>query len=272
VCAELLHHAVALLLRDAAVQRLGVVAAAVQRLGELVDLGARAAEDDRARRLLDVEDAAERRHLVRARHDVGDLAHLRPLARGDHLGASILITCTGSRRCAWRSRRCAAEGGREERRLLLLRRRGEDRLEVLGEAHVEHLVGLVEHDQLDVRGAASCGGCGRARAPGVATTTSTPRLSARIWLHRLRRRRSARRRAESLAVAWIASATCIASSRVGTSTSAAVRSRGGAPGESVEERQREGGRLAGAGGGLPSTSRPASTAGSLALWIGVGSS
>ena len=41
------HHPVALLLAHAAVQRLGPVAAAVQRLGELVDLLAGAAEDDR---------------------------------------------------------------------------------------------------------------------------------------------------------------------------------------------------------------------------------
>ena len=68
------HHAVALRLVHAAVQRLGAVAAAVHRLGELVDLGACAAEHERRRRRLDVEDAAERRRLVRALHDVGALA------------------------------------------------------------------------------------------------------------------------------------------------------------------------------------------------------
>ena len=41
------HHAVALRLVHAAVQRLGAVAAAVHRLGQLVDLDARAAEDER---------------------------------------------------------------------------------------------------------------------------------------------------------------------------------------------------------------------------------
>ena len=59
--AEAAHHAVALLLRHAAVQRLGAVAAAVERLGELVDLAAGAAEDERGGGVLDVEDAAERR-------------------------------------------------------------------------------------------------------------------------------------------------------------------------------------------------------------------
>ena len=37
--------------------------------------------------------------------------------------------------------------GREHRDVLLLRGVGEDRLDVLGEAHVEHLVGLIEHQE-----------------------------------------------------------------------------------------------------------------------------
>jgi hypothetical protein len=48
------------------VQRLGALAAAVERLGELVDVGARAAEDERGRRRLDVEDAPEGGGAVRA--------------------------------------------------------------------------------------------------------------------------------------------------------------------------------------------------------------
>src|SRR5207244_7050158 len=50
------HHPVALLLVHAAVQRFGAVAAAVQRLGELVDLDARATEHDRRGGRLHVED------------------------------------------------------------------------------------------------------------------------------------------------------------------------------------------------------------------------
>ena len=80
---------VALLLGHAAVQRLGAVAAAVERLGELVDLVARAAEDDRRGRRLDVEHAAERGGLVRARDDVGGLADLRRLARRVALAAEL---------------------------------------------------------------------------------------------------------------------------------------------------------------------------------------
>ena len=69
--AQAAHHAVALRLVHAAVQCLGAVAAGVHRLGELVDLGAGAAEHERAAGRLDVEDAAERGRLVVALHDVG---------------------------------------------------------------------------------------------------------------------------------------------------------------------------------------------------------
>ena len=55
----------------------------------------------------------------------------------------------------------------------------EDLLEVVGEAHVEHLVGLVEHDGLDlVEPERAAVEVVDARGPGVATTTSTPRASA----------------------------------------------------------------------------------------------
>ncbi len=42
-------------------------------------------------------------------------------------------------------------GGREQRHLLVVGGLGEDRLDVLGEAHVEHLVGLVEHQEAQLR-------------------------------------------------------------------------------------------------------------------------
>ena len=68
----------------------------------------------------------------------------------------------------------------------------EDRLEVLGEAHVEHLVGFVEHQRRARRRASSVPRRRWSSArPGVATTTSTPRSSARICCgHRARRRRA----------------------------------------------------------------------------------
>ena len=73
--AQATHHAIALRLIHAAVQRLGAVAAAVHRLGQLIDLGACPAEHERRLRRLDVEDAPERGRLVRALHHVGALSN-----------------------------------------------------------------------------------------------------------------------------------------------------------------------------------------------------
>jgi hypothetical protein len=42
------------------------------------------------------------------------------------------------------------EGGREQQALALLRQHGEDALDVGDEAHVEHAVGFVEHQHLDL--------------------------------------------------------------------------------------------------------------------------
>ncbi len=157
--AEAAHHAVALLLREPAVQRLGVVAARVERLGQLVDFGARAAEHDRRRRRLHVEHARERRDLVPPLHDVHRLAHARRLARGassrsrssrapDRAGGA-----SRSPRCAAAASRRTARSGASSGTAL------ENRLEIFREAHVEHLVGLVEHDRRHARRvAASRGG------------------------------------------------------------------------------------------------------------------
>ncbi len=70
------HHAVALVLGHAAVQRLGAVTAGGERLAERVDLFAGAAEDHRRGGRLDVQDAPERGRLVLARDEVGDLPHV----------------------------------------------------------------------------------------------------------------------------------------------------------------------------------------------------
>ena len=146
--AEAGHDPVALFLREAAVERRRVAAAAAERHGEVVHLAAGAREHQRRDAVLDVEDPAQRGELVRAADDVGDLAHARGVARG------------GARLDADRDRvpqvtpgepgDRARDRGREQRRLVDLGQRAEDLLEVVGEAHVEHLVGLVEHDGLDL--------------------------------------------------------------------------------------------------------------------------
>ena len=146
--AETVHHAVALVLRHAAVQRCGVVAVAGELLGKVLDLAARPGEDQRRGRVFEVEDAPERGRLVRAAHDVGDLPHAGggaalPRLRLDRDPDRLVEVALGDAGDLRRDRRG------EEGRLTRGRDRGQHRIEVLGEAHVEHLVGLVEHDELD---------------------------------------------------------------------------------------------------------------------------
>ena len=147
--AEPAHHPVARLLGEAAVEGARVVAARAQRLREVVDLAARPREDERRGRVLDVEDAAEGRQLVGAPDDVRDLADEGRAVPGDALGMDL-----DPRRVAQVALGDARDGGRdgrrEERGLALGRRRRQDGLEILGEAHVEHLVGFVEDRDLDL--------------------------------------------------------------------------------------------------------------------------
>ncbi len=145
--AEPAHHPVALLLGEAAVERRRVVAAPAQRLRQVVHLAPGPGKDEGSRRILDVEDPAQRGELVGAPDDVDELAHLRRLLVGRSLGthgdadrlAKVARRDTRDRgRDRGREERCLARGGRGR----------QDRIEVLREAHVEHLVGLVEDDGL----------------------------------------------------------------------------------------------------------------------------
>jgi hypothetical protein len=74
------HHPVALFLAHATVQCFGAIAAAVHRLGELIDLVAGAAEHDGGGGCFDVEDATECCGFVRTRHHVRGLADERCVA------------------------------------------------------------------------------------------------------------------------------------------------------------------------------------------------
>ena len=142
------HHAVALLLRHPAVERLRSIAATIQRLRQLVHLGSRPTEHERQRRHLDVENAPERRDLVRARDDVPHLPHARHRAfagafRGNRDANGILEVTLRHGADARRQR------SGEQRGLPGLWCFREDRLQILGETHVQHLVRLVEHDGAD---------------------------------------------------------------------------------------------------------------------------
>ena len=91
--AEAAHDPVALLLRQAAVERCGVAAATRERLREVVHLAPGPGEDERGRRVLQVEDPAERRELVGTAYDVGDVANARGLA----LGAPVALHADADR-------------------------------------------------------------------------------------------------------------------------------------------------------------------------------
>ena len=141
------HHPVALLLAQPAVQRLGMVPAPVHRLGEPVDLLAGPAEHDRGRGRLDIQYPCERGRLVRPRDEVCALAHQRDLARRRRLVSDLdtdRVVHVAARQpvdARWHRRG-------EQHRLAVFGSLLQDRLDVLGEPHVQHLVGLVEHDRL----------------------------------------------------------------------------------------------------------------------------
>ena len=142
-----LHRAFALRLLDVAVDGGGGVAASAQLLGDLLGVTSRAGEDDHAVEVLDLENAGQRVELLRVRDDVVALRDA-----GARLRLALDLDLAGVVQVLLRD---ATDGGghgrREEGDLLLLRGVGENRLDVLCEAHLEHLVGLVEHEVLDLR-------------------------------------------------------------------------------------------------------------------------
>ncbi len=126
--------------------RLGGEPASRQRLAELVHAALGAGEDDGGRRILGLEDARQgldllaARELVRALVDLGDRHFLA--ANDDAL--RVVHVRVGEIGNARRHR------GAEERGLPLRRDLLEDGLDVVDEAHVEHLVGLVEDEEAEV--------------------------------------------------------------------------------------------------------------------------
>ena len=98
----------------------------------------------------------------------------------------------------------------------VLRQQRKHPLHVVDEAHVEHAIGFVEHQDLHVPQIERALAEWSSSRPGVATRMSTPRLSSSICGFMQRHRRSSRRwpccacrRSRTL------SPTCAASSRVG---------------------------------------------------------
>ena len=149
---ELIDGALALVLRDVAVDGGRGETAGAQLLGDLLGLVLGAHEDDHGLELGDLEDAGDRVQLVAVR-DV-DVA-LRDVGGGTGLGldrdlARLVEVLLGDLADAVGHRRG------EQRDLLVVRGVLEDALDILLEAHVEHLVGLIEDEEAqlgDVQGA-----------------------------------------------------------------------------------------------------------------------
>ena len=144
---QLVHGALALHLRDVAVDGGGGVAAGAELLGDLLGRALGAGEDDHALEVLDLEDAGEGVDLLLVRDDqiaLGDLRRRRGLGLDRDLFGimQVLLRHPADRR---------RHRGGEERDLLGVGCVGEDRLDILREAHLEHLVGLVEHEVLQLR-------------------------------------------------------------------------------------------------------------------------
>jgi hypothetical protein len=137
------HHAIAGALGHVAVQRLDVHPAVAQRAEELLGADLRAREHDRLPRPLGLQNAPEGVDLLGRlglQEELLDRVD-RQRRRLDLDRLRVVQVALGKR--ADRAR----HGGAEQRRLAAVGRVGEDLLDVLQEPEVEHLVGLVEHDE-----------------------------------------------------------------------------------------------------------------------------
>ncbi len=142
---ELADGALTLCLHDVAVDRGGGEAPGAQLLGELFGGLLGAHEHDHGLELFDLEDSSERFELALMRHLHVALRDVRCRRRlgldGDlHRIVQVLLGDLADR---------GRHRGREQRDLLVLGSVGEDALHVLLEPHLEHLVGLVEHEVLE---------------------------------------------------------------------------------------------------------------------------
>ena len=139
--AELLHREVALLLREVSVQRLRVVTVLYQFVGYILSLHLCAAEYDGEDARMEVHYSLQREILVLCAHHVVYVVHvLCALVAASHHNF-LRVVQVGSRYLLY----LLAHRGGEEQRVAFLWHTRQNGVHVLGETHVEHLVGLVEH-------------------------------------------------------------------------------------------------------------------------------
>ena len=143
--AQLIDRALTSLLRDVAVDGSGLESAGAQLLGELLGGLLGAHEHDDALVLLDLEDAGQGVELVRVLNHEVALTDIRTglRLRGDPDFLGVVQVLAGD--AVDRSR----HGGREQCDLTVRPDLAEDLFDVFGEAHLEHLVGLIEDEVLE---------------------------------------------------------------------------------------------------------------------------
>lgn len=142
---ELLHHFLAKVLGDVAVQGVGGIAFIVEVIGDLDDLGLSVAEDDAVKVFLHVEDAAEGVEFVALRHfEERLLHHFRGelLFLDGHFVEHFHVTLR-------QLQDAVGHGGGEEEHAALGAAGAQDELDIFDEAHVKHFVGLVEYHEAD---------------------------------------------------------------------------------------------------------------------------
>ena len=140
------HHALAVVLGQVAVQPVGVEPAVLERFGGALRLVARVAEDDGALGVLHFEDAHELSDLVASLRHVDVVRDLeRP-----HLVARERDELRLLQVRVREPLDVGGDGGAEEHPLPVLGQGLHDRVELPREAHGEHLVGLVEHEDADL--------------------------------------------------------------------------------------------------------------------------
>ena len=142
---EIGEHALALVLRFVAVDRLGGDAGGLEAAHDPVGAALGAGEDERPVDGLPLQEIGEQPALpglVDEQNALIDLVDgLGGWRDGDADGVAQEL---GHKRLD-----LARHGRREEQRLALRRQLGDDRADVVDEAHVEHAVGFVEHEDLD---------------------------------------------------------------------------------------------------------------------------
>ena len=145
---EATDHAFALGLIHTTVECLGAVATAVHRLRELINLTASAAEHQRRAGCLDVENPTQSSRFMRTHHHICALANKGLTGLGVALADLdpdwVTLVALGDRVDPRRQR------GREQHGLARRGCRIENRFDVVGEPHVEHLIGLIKDYDLDI--------------------------------------------------------------------------------------------------------------------------